>query len=270
MTDILPSIEKFPYAGLGLLVLIVANVVILFVWKLFLIVRRKVRGGGDLENQNGNNQVQIHAPVIDDNDWECPICMMSKENKIYTSCNHTFCEDCILGENPPGVWRTTFHPNKCNCPLCRQEITTIFPYNRPVSAAIALYNGGAAAGVGGNAGDNRGGGGGCTVTSYFISLRNLIYESPLLFRSFISFLSNMERGSIKGMIYALYFSWKLVRYTIAIFGCVTYILLPGDFFDERKYGYLGWLDDGLVFYILLLIVLTAYRATVLTVYQHDH
>ncbi len=57
---------------------------------------------------------------------------------------------------------------------------------------------------------------------------------------------------------------------IAVIGCIFYIALSGDFFDEKRYDYLGYLDDGVVLYILDLLVLGAYRAPALTVYRHDH
>ena len=262
---------NFPYAGLGLMGLITLNFVVLFVWKLTLIAKRRIAGGGavggDEENNNNNNSSGVSgsiSPVLEEN-YDCPICLEVKPEMIYSSCAHVFCETCIIAH-----WRATSHPLKCDCPLCRRTITTIFPFNRGVSPEVAEYNG-----VGGNGAgreDDTNTTAACTPYSYFrdflINMRDTIYESPLLLRSLISFI--FSGRNVRANISLLIMTWKVVRWIPYVIGCIVYILLPGDFFAEERYGYLGYLDDGLAFYILLLIVLGIYRTTILTVHRRDH
>ena len=56
----------------------------------------------------------------DDEENDCPICMVHFTNKFTTSCRHSFCKNCI----------TNWCKQHDNCPLCRKHIKNELPQPR--------------------------------------------------------------------------------------------------------------------------------------------
>ncbi len=46
-------------------------------------------------------------------DHQCVICLESLTNPVTTTCEHTFCQDCLTGH---------FNANGRNCPICRADV----------------------------------------------------------------------------------------------------------------------------------------------------
>ena len=72
--------------------------------------------------------------MIGNTDDDCPICLneISENEKINTTCNHSFCKKCIFKH-------TFYH---FNCPLCRSECKlsdiTVFPDDENILNEIGI------------------------------------------------------------------------------------------------------------------------------------
>ena len=121
--------------------------------------------------------------------------------------------------------------NKIHCPLCRKEITTIFrapwaeaadPVERErVVDNVQEYNS--------RFDDNR---------PWARSIR----EFPYVFKRAIRFLTNPVFWVL--FLRSLYFLRTFMF-------CIIYILLPMDFLPESLLGAIGYLDDFLIFFLLM-------------------
>lgn len=201
---------------------------------------RPMTSRGDLERGPG--------PI--DNDGECPICLEKKssENMVYTSCQHVFCESCLIN-----TWKThRGYPALLSCPMCRSSVSTIFPMAASVSRDVAEYNSVAGTRTNGTAVERAQG---CCM-----AMCSLICESPLLLRSFLTFLFQAPRLAIPLLCYAV----RSIRFISMAIGTWIYCALPVDFLPEQTLGYIGFIDDGFVQLCLLLVFLHYFRRIVLS------
>lgn len=68
-----------------------------------------------------------YESCLDDQPDDCPICLDKIQNKVTTSCNHSFCKRCLR--------RWTTHEN--TCPTCREKI----PWMRCYKGRLATFIG---------------------------------------------------------------------------------------------------------------------------------
>ena len=251
--------ERAEVRGVGGLALLTLLALVLIAWVLYkgtLKLSSQIPCGsssrpsssprGDLERGPG--------PISTDSDGECPICLEKKssENMVYTSCQHVFCESCLIN-----TWKThRSFPSMVACPMCRASVSTIFPMAASVSRDVAEYNAVAVT----RASSSRDASvveraqGGCMAICFFIC------ESPLLLRSFLTFLVQAPRLAIPLLCYAV----RSIRFISMAIGTWIYCALPVDFLPEQTLGYLGFVDDGLVQLCLLLAFLHYFRRIVLS------
>jgi len=61
-------------------------------------------------------------PVTYSSDHRCPVCLTDTKFRTTTNCGHVFCAPCIVT-----YWRYGRWLGAVNCPVCRQQVTILFP-----------------------------------------------------------------------------------------------------------------------------------------------
>jgi E3 ubiquitin-protein ligase RNF5 len=62
---------------------------------------------------------------MQENKWECKICMEEAKEAVVTKCGHLFCWSCIY------EWAQAKQSNTIPCPLCQAEVV--------ITETIPLY-----------------------------------------------------------------------------------------------------------------------------------
>ncbi|EDV23326.1 E3 ubiquitin-protein ligase RNF170 [Trichoplax sp. H2] len=179
--------------------------------------------------RNGRPRVSYNA------DSRCPICILDPRAPVETNCGHIFCAECIITYWKHGSWL-----GPMNCPICRQEITILFPnyedgQETDVSVDITTYN--------------RRFSGEPRSVFYRFQLWDYVQDFPTLLRHFVR-----ECFTVNGMI-ALF----RVKIVVCVVIAMIYVLSPFDIIPEAVFGILGLLDDLLIIVVILIYVTMIYR-----------
>lgn len=181
---------------------------------------------------------------------DCAICLGETRFAVQTNCGHIYCGDCIFE-----VWRRTNQLNATNCPYCRQRITLILTHfsreerNSTEPADVDLRNG-----ILHNihtynrrySGEPR-------------SFTETIRDAPTLASHLFSRLFSGEDGFT--------FAFQL-RIIVLVLVWFLYLLSPLDLIPEAVFGFVGLLDDIVIFLFLTMYLTTIFRA-VMTQLGHD-
>lgn len=178
--------------------------------------------------------------------YDCSICLGGANYAVETNCGHIFCGECIFQyyEITPRAQGPLSTPT---CPYCRQRMTVLLPFFSEVEN---------------NAAD---------LDEASIERRQRICDN---IRSYNRLYSGEPRSlaeHIADLPMLLRHLWRyfwsgdgirmLFRLRIVMFlgMAVFYVLLPFDLLPEVVFGIFGLLDDIIVFVLILMYLVVAFR-----------
>ncbi|XP_068725868.1 E3 ubiquitin-protein ligase RNF170-like isoform X1 [Montipora capricornis] len=194
--------------------------------------------------EDGSNPTASEGPVLPDpppvtysSDQRCPVCLTETKFHTTTNCGHVYCAPCIVT-----YWRYGRWLGAVNCPVCRQQVTILFPnfsdedvalpeaveYRREINEYNRRYSG--------------------VPRPIMDYLRDL----PTLLRQLCS-----ELFSVGGLVWVL-----RLRITLCFFAAALYFISPLDIIPESVFGFLGLMDDVLIILLLLVYVTEMYRRVI--------
>jgi len=165
------------------------------------------------------------------NQHDCAICLDQASFAVETNCSHVYCGDCLLE-----VWRRSSQLSATSCPYCRQRITLILPYfsleerdsadpadaekKEKILVELSTYNRR-------YSGEPR-------------SLMEQIRDLPMLLRHLLARLYSGE---------GLHLAFQL-RIVVMAALWLLYLLSPLDLIPEAVFGFIGLLDDLVIFLMI--------------------
>ena len=166
---------------------------------------------------------------------QCPICLDMLTMPIETNCGHIFCGSCIIAYWDAGSWLRGM-----NCPICRQEVSLLLAPStlteeevtdeaRQSLLRINDYN--------------------RRFSGEPRTLLENIQDAPVLFRHLLR-----ELFSVNGLV-----AMFRVRVFLYLFFAFFYFISPLDLIPESVTGVLGFIDDIIVFLVVLVYVTVLYR-----------
>lgn len=165
----------------------------------------------------------------------CPICLDTfGVHTVTTNCGHLFDLDCYLS-----FWEHSGRQTNTQCPCCRQRVSLLFPNfepsnNREISERIRRYNrlhGGVPRSA----------------------MEHITDVPELLRRIFMQLFSG--RDGLR-LVFA-------IRIACLFLGLIMYVLSPFDIIPEAAFGLLGYVDDILVVFLLVIYATMIYRQAVI-------
>jgi len=181
---------------------------------------------------------------------ECAICLGETRFAVQTNCGHIYCGDCIFE-----VWRRTNQLSSTVCPYCRQRITLILTHfsreeRNPTEPADRDLRDGIIHNI--HTYNRRYSG---EPRSFIETVRDV----PTLASHLFSRLFSGEDGFT--------FAFQL-RIIVLVLFWFLYLLSPLDLIPEAVFGFVGLLDDIVIFLFLSMYLTTIFRA-VMTQLGHE-
>lgn len=169
-------------------------------------------------------------------DTSCPVCLQERRLSTETNCGHVFCGECLIA-----YWRHGNWLGAVNCPVCRQQVTILFPVfqedantdeARTMTDEINNYN--------------------RRFSGEPRPWMDYIYDLPTLTRHVFH-----EFFSFSGLVWMFRF-----RIFVCFIAAVLYFISPLDIIPEAVFGVLGFLDDVFVILLLAIYVSIIYRGVI--------
>lgn len=172
----------------------------------------------------------------------CPICLGDCFLPIETNCGHIFCGNCIIN-----YWNHAHINiyNKMKCPMCRQEISVLLPLytireqtqhntdeNRETFDKIKMYN--------------------IRFSGAPRPWMDYITDIPTILRHVFNELLSMNALDL----------WERLRFIFLFTVGLLYTFLPVDLIPEAVFGIFGFIDDLLVFFMIVIYVCIFFRAII--------
>lgn len=215
-----------------------------------------------ISNQREDSKHRIESPRGNKEEANCPICLTSLSFAIETNCGHRFCASCFFEyyrrENTPQRpvvgWR--FRPVAVRCPCCRRTVDAVHAFltklelrneNPPrggdmdnkedelnltpakVSELVTNYN--------------------KMFSNEPRTFRDMVLDTPTLLRHL---WRQITSGGPGNTVLHLYLMTPMVI-------LLLYVVFPLDIIPEAIFGILGFLDDLLIGFLLLVYLAHEYR-----------
>lgn len=182
------------------------------------------------------------------NNEVCPICISPHRLAVETNCGHKFCGFCLrnyLNNRIPGDF--SIFNGRLSCPLCRQDINIMLLSFTPEEVQSNELEGERIAIE-------------TTVHEYNIRFANgsrnwlsYIRDCPVLVRHML-----IDFFSFGGLV------WMFrVRVIVCFLAAIMYLFLPLDIIPEAMFGFFGFLDDLIVFFLCAIYVSIIYRRVII-------
>jgi len=195
----------------------------------------------DNQESSGSTNITDDGPTRTSNS-DCAICLGETRFAVQTNCGHIYCGDCIFE-----VWRRTSQLSPTSCPYCRTRITLVLTYFSSEEkttadlAEIDLRNG-----IIHNTHTYNSRHSGAPR-----SMMETIRDIPTLFTHLFRRLFSGEDG------FTMAFQLRIV---VLVLFWVLYLLSPLDLVPEAAFGFVGLLDDIVIFLFLSMYLTTIFRA----------
>ncbi|XP_072023250.1 E3 ubiquitin-protein ligase RNF170-like [Amphiura filiformis] len=170
-------------------------------------------------------------------DPTCPICLVEKRFATETNCGHVFCGMCLITYWRHGTWLGAIA-----CPVCRQQVTVLFPCFREVDVTVEEAQ---------------------TVSNAINDYNRRFSGDPRPIMDILRDLPTLLRHAMREFFSFSGLVWMFrLRIILCFFAAIVYFISPLDIIPEAVFGVLGFLDDIFVLLLLAIYVTIIYRGII--------